>query len=144
MRGDDAICGSLFSYTDLEKRIRGDHPLRVIRMIANEALAALSGKFEKLYSPLGRVSIPPERLLHALLLQAFNRSARSGSWSSGSTTTCCSAGLSGSASRTRMGRHDLHQEPRPPAGGRCRGAVSRRGAGAGQVQGIVVERTFLG
>jgi hypothetical protein len=61
MRGDDAICGSLFSYIDLEKRIRSDHPLRVIRAIANAALKSLSGEFEKLYSPLGRESIPPER-----------------------------------------------------------------------------------
>src|SRR5947207_841628 len=71
MRGDDAICGRLFSYIDLEKRIREDHPLRVIRAIANVALKSLSGEFEKLYSPLGRESIPPERLLRALLLQAF-------------------------------------------------------------------------
>jgi transposase len=71
MRGDDAICGSLFSYIDLEKRIRSDHPLRVIRTIANAALNSLSGEFQKLYSPLGRESIPPERLMRALLLQAF-------------------------------------------------------------------------
>src|ERR1700751_948056 len=71
MRGDDAICGKLFSYIDLEKRIREDHPLRVIRAIANVALKSLSGEFERLYSPLGRESIPPERLLRALLLQAF-------------------------------------------------------------------------
>ena len=71
MRGDDAICGRLFSYIDLEKRIREDHPLRVIRAIANVALKSLSGEFGKLYSPLGRESIPPERLLRALLLQAF-------------------------------------------------------------------------
>ena len=71
MRGDDATCGRLFSYIDLEKRIREDHPLRVIRAIANVALKSLSGEFEKLYSPLGRESIPPERLLRALLLQAF-------------------------------------------------------------------------
>src|SRR5947207_14889846 len=60
-----------FSYIDLEKRIREDHPLRVIRAIANVALKSLSGEFEKLYSPLGRESIPPERLLRALLLRAF-------------------------------------------------------------------------
>ena len=71
MRGEDAICGKLFSYIDLEKRIRADHPLRVIRAIANAALKSLSGEFQKLYSPLGRESIPPERLLRALLLQAF-------------------------------------------------------------------------
>ena len=71
MRGDDAICGRVFSYVDLEKRIRADHPLRVIRVIANAALKSLSGEFQKLYSPLGRESIPPERLMRALLLQAF-------------------------------------------------------------------------
>jgi len=71
MRGNDAICGSLFSYIDLEKRVHGDHPLRLIREVANAALAALAGVFEPLYSPLGRASIPPERLMRALLLQAF-------------------------------------------------------------------------
>jgi transposase len=71
MRGDDGICGSLFSYIDLEKRVRADHPLRLIREIANAALKSLSGEFAKLYSPIGRESIPPERLMRALLLQAF-------------------------------------------------------------------------
>jgi transposase len=71
MRGDDAVCGSFFSYIDLEKRVAAEHPLRVIRGIANAALRSLSGEFAKLYSPLGRESIPPERLLRALLLQAF-------------------------------------------------------------------------
>jgi len=71
MRGDDQIIGSLFSYIDLEKRVRLDHPLRLIREIANAALAALTGTFAPLYSPLGRASIPPERLMRALLLQAF-------------------------------------------------------------------------
>src|SRR6516162_2256758 len=71
MRGDDGICGSLFSYIDLDQRIRPDHPLRLIRAIANTALKTLSGEFGKLYSPIGRESIPPERLLRALLLQAF-------------------------------------------------------------------------
>jgi transposase len=71
MRGDDELCGSLFSYIDLEQRVRADHPLRVIREIANAALAALSGAFGPLYSPIGRSSIPPERLMRALLLQAF-------------------------------------------------------------------------
>jgi transposase len=71
MRGDDARSGSLFSYVDLEARVAADHPLRPIRMIVNDALDELSGAFEALYSPLGRPSIPPERLLRALLLQAF-------------------------------------------------------------------------
>ncbi|HTT78746.1 MAG TPA: IS5 family transposase [Stellaceae bacterium] len=71
MRGDDAMKGSFFSYVDLEKRVRSDHPLRLIRAIANAALRALTRDFAALYSPIGRESIPPERLLRALLLQAF-------------------------------------------------------------------------
>lgn len=71
MRGDDRVCGSLFSYIDLEARVRAEHPLRSIREIANTALAALSGDFEVLYSGLGRPSIPPEKLLWAMLLRAF-------------------------------------------------------------------------
>jgi transposase len=72
MRGSDERSGSLFSYVDLEARVGGDHPLRVIREIANEALSALDGEFAALYPVrLGRPSIPPERLLRAMLLQAF-------------------------------------------------------------------------
>jgi hypothetical protein len=68
MHGDDGICGKHFSYIDLQQRVRTDHPLRVIRAIANAALKPLSGQFSKLYSPIGRESIPPERLMRALQL----------------------------------------------------------------------------
>jgi transposase len=71
MRGEDRQPGGLFSYVDLEARVPADHPLRPIRTIVDAALSALSGEFEALYSHLGRPSIPPERLLRALLLQAF-------------------------------------------------------------------------
>ena len=71
MRGKDEVRGSLFSYVDLERRVRSDHPLRMIRGIVNAALVEMSGEFDMLYPPSGRDSIPPERLLRALLLQAF-------------------------------------------------------------------------
>jgi transposase len=71
MRGGDERSGSLFSYVDLEARVRPDHPLRTIRGIVNEALGALSGEFSAMYSAMGRPSIPPEKLLRAMLLQAF-------------------------------------------------------------------------
>src|SRR5215831_2809169 len=71
MRGSDTRTGELFSYVDLEQRVPAQHPLRAIRTIVNEVLAALCGEFEKIYSDMGRPSIPPERLLRALLLQAF-------------------------------------------------------------------------
>jgi transposase len=72
MRGSDAVSGKLFSYVDLEKRVPADHPLRVMRDVVNATLAAMSAEFDALYSPFGRESIPPERLLRALLLQAFH------------------------------------------------------------------------
>jgi transposase len=72
MRGSDDRSGSLFSYVDLEARVRSDHPLRLIREIANGSLIELSEEFAALYPRrLGRPSIAPERLLRAMLLQAF-------------------------------------------------------------------------
>ena len=71
MRGSDEQSGSLFSYVDLEARVRVDHPLRLIRDLANAALGDLSGEFGKLYTDFGRPSIAPEKLLRAMLLQAF-------------------------------------------------------------------------
>jgi transposase len=71
MRGSDGRSGSLFSYVDLEERVPADHPLRVIRSIADTVLAGMSTRFTSAYSRLGRPSIPPERLMRALLLQAF-------------------------------------------------------------------------
>ncbi len=71
MRGGDKRTGELFSYVDLEKRVRLDHPLRAIRGLVNEALVALEDEFSALYASIGRPSIPPEKLLRAMLLQAF-------------------------------------------------------------------------
>lgn len=71
MRGEDRKNRQLFSYIDIESRIHAKHPLRLIREVVNDALAGLSPEFERLYADEGRPSIPPERLLRALLLQAF-------------------------------------------------------------------------
>ena len=71
MRGEDERSGTLFSYVDLEARVGRNHPLRTIRAIVNEALARLAGDFSALYSRMGRPSIRPEKLLRAMLLQAF-------------------------------------------------------------------------
>src|SRR5215207_7521865 len=53
MRGRDDRSGGLFSYVRLEERVRADHPLRPIRALADEALAALNGRFEGLYGESG-------------------------------------------------------------------------------------------
>ncbi len=71
MRGADERSEGFFSYVRLEARIAADHPLRAIRDLIDEALRALSPAFTRLYAREGRPSIPPERLLRALLLQAF-------------------------------------------------------------------------
>src|SRR6186997_2152635 len=71
MRGEDQRSEGFFSYVRLESRIPADHPLRAIRELVDAALGELSRSFDLLYSRDGRPSIPPERLLRALLLQAF-------------------------------------------------------------------------
>jgi transposase len=71
MRGEDTRNHTLFSYVRTDDRIPATHPLRLIRQIADAALAALSGQFDAVYASEGRPSIPPERLLRALLIQAF-------------------------------------------------------------------------
>ncbi|NIQ96426.1 MAG: transposase, partial [Desulfuromonadales bacterium] len=71
MRGSDSRSGDLFSYVDLDARVPKGHPLRLIRDIVNDVLAGMSSDFSAAYSTMGRPSIAPEKLLRALLLQAF-------------------------------------------------------------------------
>ena len=69
MRGDEEQQGAMWSYVSAEDRIPADHPLRAVRKLTDPVLRELSPLFESLYSKTGRPSIPPERLLRALLLQ---------------------------------------------------------------------------
>jgi transposase len=69
MRGNDEQQGAVFSYINPEQRIPSDHPLRAIRAMVDCALQGLWAHFEALYARRGRRSIPPEKLLRALLLQ---------------------------------------------------------------------------
>ena len=71
MRGDDLDQTDMFSYISPEKRVPKDHPLRPIRQMVDTALLDLDSEFRRLYSPVGRPSIPPEKLLRALLLQVL-------------------------------------------------------------------------
>ena len=71
MRGADRHTGRLFSYLSPEALVPPDHPLRQIRPLVNAALDRLSPEFDAIYAESGRPSIPPERLLRALLVQAF-------------------------------------------------------------------------
>src|ERR687887_2444863 len=71
MRGHDDQAVHLFSYVSPEARVPADHPLRAIRQMTDCVLATLSRKFARMYSDIGRPSIPPEKLLRALLLQVL-------------------------------------------------------------------------
>jgi len=71
MRGRDRQSGQLFSYVSQETLVPQDHPLRAIKRLVDQALDRLSPDFAALYAAAGRPSIAPERLLRALLLQAF-------------------------------------------------------------------------
>lgn len=71
MRGSDEQTSHMFSYVVPEHRVRQDHPLRAIRRLTDEVLVTLSPRFDRMYSDLGRPSIPPEQLLRALLLQSL-------------------------------------------------------------------------
>ena len=72
MRGQDETSGRMFSYVSLEARVPKDHPLRTIRKLVDEALVAMRPQFDRLYAKrMGRPSVPPERLLRALLLQVL-------------------------------------------------------------------------
>ena len=71
MRGSDEQTGALFSYVSCEARVPLEHPLRLIRVVVDEALDVLSPEFERMYARMGRPGIAPEKLLRALLLQAF-------------------------------------------------------------------------
>jgi transposase len=58
-------------YLSPEQRVPMDHPLRAIRQITDKVLPRLSRVFSRMYSRVGRPSIPPEKLLRALLLQVL-------------------------------------------------------------------------
>jgi transposase len=72
MRGDDQQQAAMFSYLSPEARVPHGHPLRTIRRLVDRVLAELSPDFDALYAQVDRPSVPPEKLLRALLLQVLH------------------------------------------------------------------------
>jgi len=72
MRGQRERSGSLFSYVSIEERIPASHPLRRIKNLADQAIDRLNPTICELYAVEGCPSVPPEQLLLASLLQAFD------------------------------------------------------------------------
>src|ERR1700732_5271631 len=71
MRGFDRPQTTMLTLVNPEKRVPANHPIRLIKALAEVALKELSPLFEQMYSEVGRPSIPPERLLKASLLMAL-------------------------------------------------------------------------
>lgn len=71
MRGVESKQEGLFSYVAPEARVPADHPLRAIRVYADEALRRMSRVFARMYAEGGRESVPPETLLKSTLLMAL-------------------------------------------------------------------------
>ena len=145
MRGNDEVAGSLFSYVDLEKRVRADHPLRVIRGIVNATLKrSVVGVRPAVFAVRPRIDSAGAAAARRCCCRRSTRSARSANWWNGSSSTCCSAGSSASASMIRCGTP--RRSPRTATG--CWRVMSRevprRRAGAAEGQGAAVERAFLG
>src|SRR3954464_5369769 len=143
MRGSDKRSGSLFSYVDLEARVRRDHPLRAIRLFADAALEALTVAFAELYSSTGRPSIPPEMLLRAMLLQAFYtiRSERQLIGADG-VRPAVSLVRWPVDRRSDLGSLGVLEKPRSAPRGRCRGEVPQCGSGSAGSEATPVERTL--
>jgi transposase len=71
MRGADVMQEELFTLGGLDQYVPADHPLRRVRDVFNGCLFRMDTHFGELYSPFGRDSIPPEKLLRALMLQVL-------------------------------------------------------------------------
>src|SRR6202521_3997601 len=71
MRGYDRPQTTMLTLVNPEQRVPANHPIRLIKQLAEVALEELSPLFAQMYSEVGRPSIPPERLLKASLLMAL-------------------------------------------------------------------------
>ena len=87
MRGSRDPQATMLAFVDLEERVPQDHPIRTIKIIADEALERLSPEFDRMYSKVGRASVPPERLLKASLLIAGACIRAAPNWRLPSTAT---------------------------------------------------------
>ena len=145
MRGGDVRTENLFSYLSCEARVPADHPLRPIRTIVDQALTVLSPAFDRLYSDIGRPSIPPEKLLRTLLLQAFYSVRSERQLMEQVDYNLLFRWFVGLAMDAPIWDVTVvHQEPRPVPGGRGRRAGLPGGPRPARGQGTALGRALLG
>ena len=145
MRGRQEPQVTMLAFVDLEERVPADHPLRTIKVLADEALARLSPEFDRMYADVGRPSIPPERLLKASLLIAL--------FSVRSERAFCEELDYNLLFRWFLGMQlmersfdatGVHEEPAAAAGAPSRPAVIRRGGLGGGPAKPAVGRALHG
>ena len=68
MRGRRNPQSTMLAFVNLDERVPPNHPPRIIKRVADDVLDRMSGDFDKMCLKVGRASVPPERLLKALLL----------------------------------------------------------------------------
>ena len=61
----------MLALISMEDYVPKDHPIRVVKKLADDALKRMSDAFDALYAEAGRPSIPPETLLKSQLLIAL-------------------------------------------------------------------------
>jgi hypothetical protein len=96
MRGYDRPQATMLTLVNPEKRVPANHPIRLIKALAELALKELSPLFEQMYSEVGRPSIPPEVARRSIRALPVGRDTRS-------ISACASGSRRSSAGSRRSG-----------------------------------------
>ena len=89
MRGRRNAQSTMLASVNLDERVPPDHSLRIIKKVADDVPDRMSSDFDRMYSRIGRASVPPEHLLKSLLLISLY-STRVKEHSASNSTTACS------------------------------------------------------
>src|SRR6266446_844534 len=145
MRGTDHQQSGMFSYISAERRVATDHPLRAIRAMVDVALRKMGRQFEAMYAKVGRRSIPPEKLLRALLaVGAVYRAQRAHADGATGLQSAVSLVRGAEHRRSGVGCNRLHQESRAALARRNCPELLCRGAGAGPPPRPALDRALHG
>src|SRR5216684_819869 len=144
MRGTDKQQSGMFSYISAERRVATDHPLRAIRAMVEVALRNMGPQFETMYAKVGRRSIPPEKLLRALLLQVLYTVRSERMLMEQLDYNLLFRWFVGLNIRSGVGCNRLHQKSRAALARRNCPDLLCRGAGAGPPPRPALDRALHG
>lgn len=143
MRGPNIHRDTLPSTVSPAHRVPKDHPLPPIRTMIDESLAELDREFAALHSPIGRDSIPPEKLLRAQLLMAGYTIRSERQLVEQIDHNLLFRWLVGfSMDDAVWGHFELHQESRPLAWRRGCAKILHQGAYSGRARHLLSKEHF--